>query len=364
MIGSVISASIHKKLIKLYNLNIEVIAIVSHSIYKYKDELLKYFDKIELIELLEIKLSEKYKLIPKYSKWIKYSITKWQVLQLDMYDKILMCDIDLIPLKKSFYDIFNLNTYGLFIDKKYNIFGKIIKTNDIIDLSNFNNNYDTISSYIKLRANASLTLIIPNKKLFNEYLDFVKICEGNNGYISKYNSGPDETTLLLFLLVYKKIECQYISCNYSMIPWEWKNVNKYKPKSINYACMIKPWIKLPILCFSDEIIWHKIAKNILKQSVILYDIYIKYIIKELYIFANTYNKYINTNKSPYNMECMKQSEKTMHIINFMKNNQIITKKDFAKNAIEINKEILKNMSKKLIVDNTFIIKLFYNDKII
>ncbi len=60
-----------------------------------------------------IKLHDKIKIIDKYLDWMRYSINKWQVLQYDEYDKILFCDIDLLSISKDFYNIFNIDTFGL-----------------------------------------------------------------------------------------------------------------------------------------------------------------------------------------------------------------------------------------------------------
>ena len=50
-----------------------------------------------------------------------------------------------------------------------------------------------------------MVLMSPSKKLYNEYIDFINKCADNKGYISLPTSGVDETSLLIFLLFYKKI---------------------------------------------------------------------------------------------------------------------------------------------------------------
>jgi hypothetical protein len=280
IVGAIIAASVHRKFMKKNNIYMDIVCIVDNIIYEYKDELLKYFDKVILIDLIEIKLHDESKIIDKYADWMKYSINKWQALRFDCYEKILFCDIDLLPIDKQFYNIFDINCFGLYVNKCDSVkqnFNEYIAPEDYIDpkdyiYTNFqikikDEDYNNIIFKIKLNINATITLLQPNKELYNEYLNFITICEKNNGYKSNIHlSGPDETTLLLFLLFYKNIKCKYISCDYAVIPWDFTDINKYKFKSINYASMIKPWLKIPMICWSDEIIWHKLILKIINLA--------------------------------------------------------------------------------------------------
>ena len=102
IVGAVIAATVHRKFMKKNNIYMDIVCMVDNIIYEYKDELLKYFDKVILIDLIEIKLHDESKIIDKYSDWMKYSINKWQALKFDCYKKILFCDIDLLPIDKQF----------------------------------------------------------------------------------------------------------------------------------------------------------------------------------------------------------------------------------------------------------------------
>ena len=88
LVGACLSAWVHRKYITKYNLNIDLVVMVDKQIYKYKDELEKYFDKVKLIDLIEIKLNPKYFVIQKYSEWMKYSVSKWQILNFDEYERL------------------------------------------------------------------------------------------------------------------------------------------------------------------------------------------------------------------------------------------------------------------------------------
>jgi hypothetical protein len=363
IVGAIVAASVHRKFMKKNNIYIDIVCMVDNIIYEYKDELLKYFDKVILIDLIEIKLHDKSKIIDKYSDWMKYSINKWQALRFDSYEKILFCDIDLLPIDYKFYNIFNIDTFGLYVNSKCNNFNNIINSKDFLNnVTIKNEEYNEIALKLKQNINATLVLLKPNKELYNEYLKFIKICEYNNGFKSILQfSGSDETTLLLFLLFYKNIRCKYISCDYAVIPWDFKDINKYKFKSINYASMIKPWLKIPMICWADEIIWHKLILKIIDKKSKIYDIYLSNIISNLYIFIQKYKDNINNKKSPYNMEILKNKyiyNDAMQIIKYLEKNSNISKRDFLKKIVIKANKIHKKMDKKLLLDNNILLKLF------
>ena len=324
LVGACLSAYTHKQFINKLNLPIELVVMVDETIYKYKEELEKYFDHIELIELKEMKLHSEYKVIYKYSEWMKYSISKWEILKIDKYDKILFIDIDILPIDDNFYNIFDFDTPAIMV-RGINFEPNILATSDLfIDKNNLvfdDNEYWNISLKLNKSLDAGFILLKPDKKLYHEYWKFIKICESDSGYISKYDSGIDETTLLLFLLFYKKIPIHLIPYDYAPIPWDKFPYNKNKVKGINFISMIKPWIKLPMIQWSDENIWHQIAKKSLDKHGKITKIYLKYLIDELYKFHYTWKKNISKSNSPYNMECIKNNKiksQTFELFNYLK----------------------------------------------
>jgi hypothetical protein len=363
LVGACLSAWVHRKFINEINVDIKLIAMINEPIIKYKEELEKYFDHIEIIELREIKLHPDYYVINKYSEWMKYSISKWEILKLDKFDKILFIDIDILPIKNDFYNIFNYDTPGIIVKGLNEIDSGIItrdiflKKNIVGEYSNRkieNNEYWNLSTKLEKSLDAGFVLLKPDKKLFLEYQDFIKICENKQGYISKYDSGVDETTLLLFLLFYKNMKVHLIPYNYAPIPWEKNPYDKNKIKGINFLSLIKPWVKLPIIQFVEENIWHNIAKKALDKHSVITKIYIKYIIDELYKFYNNWKKNILNKNPPYNMECLKSNnirKETFIFFNYLKNNP---KEKLTINQIEyiINEsvKINKKMSKKSLIE--------------
>jgi hypothetical protein len=99
--------------------------MVDDKIYdNYKKELEEYFDKVILINLIEMKLNPEYKVINKYSKWMKYSINKWQILNQDEYDKIKAHSV----LSFTFIGRFSVNEYKILNNFKEKLDKYSIKT--------------------------------------------------------------------------------------------------------------------------------------------------------------------------------------------------------------------------------------------
>lgn len=367
IVGACLSAWVHRKFIIQYNLDIKLILLIDSTMYKYKDELVKYFDFVEQIDMLEIKLNPNYKVIYKYSQWMKFSISKWNIFKFDEYDKILFLDTDILPINIDFYKIFNLNTPAIMIRGNNN------KENIIIDKKIFlpnenitNDEYFNISTKLNYSLDAGIILIKPDKKIFNDYLNFIKICEENNGYISKYDSGVDETTLLLFFVYWKKIPLYLIPYEYVPIPWEKNKYNVTNVRGINFLSMIKPWIKLPMIQWADENIWHIIAKKALDIHSPITKIYLKYLIDELYNFYYNWKKNMSKPNSPYNMESIKSNaikEHTNELFNYLakhkKNDLDITQ---IEHIIKISTKINKQMDKKLLIKLNDLYKIIGYDK--
>ena len=369
IVGACLSAWVHRQFIIKNNLNIKLIVMVDSNIYQHKYELEKYFDFVELIEIIEMKLNPKYIIINKYSDWMKFSVSKWVIFKFDDYDKILFLDTDILPINEKFYEIFNFDTPSIMIKGNNNKPNSIIKPEIFFDnITNISyNEYSNIAVKLKHSLDAGIILIKPDKKLFNEYLDFLKICEGISGYISKYDSGIDETTLLLFFVYYLQIPIHLIPYEYVPIPWEKNPYNKENVRGINFLSMIKPWIKLPLIQWADENIWHIIAKKALDKHSMITKIYIKYLIDELYNFYYNWKKNISKPNSPYNMESIKSKTIRQYIFELFdylnghkKSNLNI---DQIEHIFNTGTKIHKFMDKKLLIkfDNLYKI-IGYNDE--
>ncbi len=327
--------------------------MVDEHIFKYKKELKKYFDEVVLINMLEVKLNPKYYIIEKYSKWMKYSINKWQILNLTGYDKVLFIDVDILPIKSSFYKVFENNTPG-FLIKGFESDNKLINKNNVLKFNqsedfDFNSCYN-FSSKLYKSIDAGFVLIKPDTNLFKEYFHFVTKCAGSTGYISMKDSGVDETSLLIFFMFYKKIPVYSISYEYAVIPWESHKYNKHNVKGINFLAMVKPWTVLPMMQWAEQNIWHKIVKKAFEKNSAVTEIYIDNLISSLENLIDNYDELVNKRNSPYNFEGIKKHITLFDKIkDIMKNNNELDYND-KKEIMDLSKDIHKYMDKRPMIE--------------
>lgn len=363
--GSIISAYLHKQYINKYNLDIDLIVMVDDLIYKYKDELLKFFDKVKKINLIEMKLSNKYYVIKKYSKWMKFSINKWQIMQYEEYKKILFLDADFFPLDKKFYEIFNFNTPAVTTNLPCEEGEELLKTffmneKNINELSDSAETFNDIAKKLQSSINATVIMLEPNKSTYEEYINFIRKAE-KKGYESLTHSGIDETTLLLFFRYYKDQPIYCIPKKFSIAPWDDKDYDINNIYGLNYVSFIKPWLRLPMLQWSEENIWHIVAKKALKKSEIITKIYVNGLLENLVFFANNYKNF--NNKSGFNLEILqKYKNKFYDLLNIIDKNKHFkyeNKKDIhlIKKIMISSKNIHSFMNHKSLIKYDNILKL-------
>ncbi len=359
--GACLSAYTHRQFINKNNLDIELVIMVDENVYKYKKELEKYFDRVIKIDLFEVKLNNKYYVIEKYSKWMKYSINKWQILNIKGYEKILFLDIDILPLNERFYDVFKNRTPSFMIKgQSYN--NTEIKDYYVSKDLDFNiEKCYKFSEKLFKSIDASFVLLKPDEKLYNEYFDFIKKCAGDTGYISMTHSGVDETSLLIFYLFYKKITCYSISYEFAVVPWEKKyRYDKNKVMGINYVAAIKPWTLLPMFQWGEQLIWHKIAKKALEKDSIITDFYTYYLLETLKNFIKEQSSSVNKKgENIYNIEGVSREKNIFERIQKIIQNKEIEQLDYSdkKEIMDLSKEIHKYMDKKSLLDMSKLEKL-------
>ncbi len=259
VLGACISAFTHKQFIRKLNLEIELVILCDGYIYKKYHNLLQvYFDRVIEIKLRQFSLNKDYNFCKKYNEWMCYSLTKWECLKYEEYDKILFIDIDILPLKDKFYNLFSFNTPAF---HNIDIKKKCINNTAYNNFINFSYK-EYIQRYQLINIgtiDGGLCLLKPSKETFNEYIKFTQNIY-KNGIYSKEKTGPDETSLFYFFS--KKNINLYDICNdYSFIPWDHELENIKNAKAINYLALVKPWRKTLFLAWPEEIIWRDIYKK-------------------------------------------------------------------------------------------------------
>jgi hypothetical protein len=262
--GACINAYTQKQLMKKSGETIDLVIMCDQTLYdEYHDLLSEYFDQIVKIDLEMFDLNEeKYKFnkgwINKY-KWINYSINKWKCLQLVEYDKILFMDIDLMPVRKDFYQIFNYSTPAFHViveGKSDGVDGRRCDNNQpnseyVIGSDKYEDYVVKENGFVSL--DGGLVLLRPDKDLYEQYIEFVK-SEFKKGMFSNPKSGPDETTLFYY---YNKMTNNnpkfYTICSeYAVIPWDFSKEMVKIAKGYNFLSYVKPWLKPTFLSWDEE----------------------------------------------------------------------------------------------------------------
>lgn len=363
LVGALLASFVHRQYIKKFNLKIDLVIMINDTFIPYIKYLEEIFNKVKVIEMIEIKLSTEDKMHAKYVNWMKYSVNKWQALNFDEYDKILFTDTEIIPLSESWYtDIFNLNApavlsryatqYGQQLSQSMITNKKIVTAED----------YRTCSEHFTFFIDGGLVLLKPSKTLYIEYINFLKFVEGTEGYISNIKAGADETTLILFMIFYKKIVTVLIPYKYSVITWDRYKYDKQTVKGLNFSCLIKPWVKPRIIQWSDENIFHDIAKQMFKtyNMRIIKKIYMKLQVENLIIYS-----YVVRNKLfrdyPYNYDALKNKNTKKEFMEFL--NQLDNKAQTQFTYDELKQTIKKAnlkadyMNKITQVDQSYVKKI-------
>ena len=190
----------------------------------------------------------------RYGSWINKSYTKWNILNLTDYDKVLFLDADMLVVKNIDH-IFKENTpaavfpiYGNFYDEHLL---KLLKSKTISPsiISKSLNEKGTV-------IDASFVLIRPNKQ---HYLGLQQMLSKMSPYGHVINlSGFDEQAITEYMSVYNdgpKLTWTNIDCSYN---YTWKN---RCPSSdiyvMNFIGDVKPW-KGDLRKYPDTKLWYEI----------------------------------------------------------------------------------------------------------
>jgi hypothetical protein len=335
LIGACINGYLHQQFRKKEGLKFDIIIMVDEIIYKYKNQLEQYFDKVLLIDIIPIKLSQKYiNMIPeKYTKTMNIFTTKLNIFKLHQYKKVLFLDIDIIPINKNFYNIFSYNTPATVIINTKNNFDnkKIVTREDFLKNS--------------ISVNGGIVLISPNENDFDNIIKFMHQQEGKDGYTSFANSGPDETIMLNYYLLEKKLVWYNIDKIYSIIPWEKEYKKLFESAySINYLSNIKPWNKPLFMMWKEEFIFYLLVNKIIINDNLLKIIHYRNIAK----IISSYDKSIEDGN--LTQRCYKNLDiKNICVdsINLIKNDDKLQKLIIANNDITIYKNLDIELINKL-----------------
>lgn len=299
VLGACIAAYTHKYLLKKANIACDLVIMCDEFVFDKHHLLLKqYFDKVLKIDLMHFDISKKYATSEswnnKYS-WIGYSINKWQCLKLIEYKKILFLDIDILPIKKEFYDVFSYNTPAFHYMTYYNrpkfYSDTTFVSNEVVTdiLKDYTSFADYVFSKNVHTLEGGILLLEPCIETYQKYIEFVNK-EYTDGMYSGGNTSADETTLFYF---YNKImpEKRFyrISDNNVVIPWDFPKKYIDTATGYNFLSYIKPWLKPSFLSWPEETLWREIY-NKMPTNQLLVEVFKDAILKGFRDYIGTSNK--------------------------------------------------------------------------
>ena len=225
-----------------------------------------YVQQVEYIEA-ETKPLRSKKIENRYGAWKSVAYTKWNLLNMTQYKKVMFMDADLIVVENidSLFDLktpagtFSLSQAKPFVKKGvYNPYKTAIHGNPV-DRKELKKGF---KSFVCIGTSLVIT---PDKDHFKEYVKMVKSMEPF-GFETCVN-GPDEQSIVLFYHSVLGKQWTHISQEYNMIPWKEKiwmprGPNR-KPRVMHYVCEEKPWI-LKRDAWEDLKLWWEYADDVEK----------------------------------------------------------------------------------------------------
>ena len=197
-----------------------------------------------------------------YGLWSNVAFTKWNILSLTDYHKVVFIDADKIVLYNMDH-LFEVRapagTFSSPFSEKYSDSGKGLydpyyglKTGDIVKRKSIEQGLGLEGHNSFVVIGTSL-LLEPDRDMYNKYLDFVKkSCSGGFGYSS--NSMIDEQSITKFYLD-ENIEWSMIDQQYNFIPWKHKWLGDEQVPYVYHFFNNKPWDKESPYWIDFEIWW-------------------------------------------------------------------------------------------------------------
>ncbi len=156
----------------------------------------------------------------RYDVWISSSYTKWQLLSLTQYKKILFLDADTIVLRRI-DDIFKVETpAGVFVNVWMNQLYRHIPYGTKIPHSEIDKAFEQSSAVLV----GSAVLLSPNA---NDYVGLLDLIMSNLPFGYNIHSGNDEQSLVLYYLI-KNIQWTSLPPTFNNIPWKSNIINPNK----------------------------------------------------------------------------------------------------------------------------------------
>lgn len=283
VIGLLETLYAHRKLLGKDN-DIELVVMCDEYISNFKDEIIKYADRVVTINMDRLNGHMDVYGIKKYAmQWIEYIHNKWHCLYFDEYKKILFLDIDTLPVNKKLYNIFTNYKEDIIFS------GRAIASSGCLKSVYYNeasiskySSYEEYNKYNKTHVDASYMLLPPSKKLHDEYYSYMKTIDPLDASLISTGlnaSTIDEKSILYYLTSKTNITFNFFKKDDDFaVPWKkaylCDNLDTVKYKSnnlniFNYRSQIKPYLMPLEFLHAESYIWKLIEKNIVSKSKLI-----------------------------------------------------------------------------------------------
>jgi lipopolysaccharide biosynthesis glycosyltransferase len=224
------------------------------------------FDYVQLVDYIEAttKNLRNKKIEDRYSAWKSVAYTKWNLMKLIQYKKVMFMDADLVVVK-NIDSLFELQTpAGTFSLSQAKPFRKngLYNPYKTVSHGHLVNKKEIDKGFKSFVCIGTSLVITPDEKHFDVYVKMIKSMEPF-GFELCYN-GPDEQSIVWFYNNVLNVSWTHIHQSYNMIPWKqkgWMPKRCNKPYVLHYVCEKKPWV-LNRDSWKDLALWWKYADDV------------------------------------------------------------------------------------------------------
>jgi lipopolysaccharide biosynthesis glycosyltransferase len=226
------------------------------------------FDIVVPVEYItaDTKVLKNKKIESIYGSWKSVAYTKWNILNMTQYKKVMFMDADLIVVENidSLFELqtpagtFSLSQANPFTKKGvYNPYKNVVHGHSV-DRKEIRDGFETF-----LCIGTSL-VITPNSSHFEQYNNMVQSMAPFG--FERCINGPDEQSIVWFYHNVLNVQWTHISQAYNMIPWKqkiWMPKLDDKVYVLHYVSKEKPW-QLERDKWDDLALWWKYADDVEK----------------------------------------------------------------------------------------------------
>lgn len=188
-----------------------------------------------------------------YEPWMNFSFTKFQILGLTKYKKVLFVDADMIVIS-SLEDVWKLNTpAGTFSEPDFNEQKRKFLTEQVhgIEIKP-----DVAKKILETQTQncifGSMVMMEPNKK---DLAGITKLLNSEPKPLMQINESSHEEMLFLkYFSLVKKVSWYNIHQRYNFIPWRVEWIGNHKDVHTMHYWKEKPWRLKPD---SEDIQWNE-----------------------------------------------------------------------------------------------------------